>query len=289
MAQKIGLGKGFDSLIPTQVVEKKYDPTSEVDEKKILDLPLELVKANPDQPRKDFSEDGLKTLSNSIKAYGLLQPIVVTKTDENYMIIAGERRFRAFKSLKEKTIPAIVRTAKQQAQMELALIENLQREDLNILEVATALFKLADQFNLTEAEVGERVGRSVSSVHNILRLLGLPDSAKTALSEAKITEGHARQIMSLAGQPDKQEQLLEYMLKYDWNVRKAENFVKKFKEKTATAEQALKRVESTTPETDNLAKMLKTKVHLRHMAKNNQLVIEYSSDKQLEKILKKLN
>lgn len=285
--KQTGLGKGFDSLIPTHIVEDEYDPTSGTHQliEKIL---VRDIEPNPHQPRKAFDDEALKTLASSIKRHGLLQPVVVTKTDGKYRLIAGERRLRAFQHLKEEHIPAIVRTAEEQAQMELALIENLQREDLNILEVATALYKLADQFGLNNQEVGERVGRSAASVHNIVRLLGLPNDAKKALASGKITEGHARQIMALEGQSAKQEQLLEYILKYKWSVRQAENFVKKFREDGADSKQALKRVEATNEITEKVGKKLKTKVHIKHMAKKNQLVIDYKSEEDLEKISEKL-
>lgn len=283
-----GLGKGIESLIPAQLVEEKYDPTASNDQR-ILELKISSIEVNPYQPRKNFDPAALNALVFSVKTHGLLQPVVVTELGSGeYRLIAGERRLRAFKELNKDSIPAIVRSAHEQAQMELALIENLQREDLNILEVATALLKLSDQFNLKEKEVGERVGRSVSSVHNIIRLLSLPDDAKEALASGKISEGHARQVMALDGQPDKQAQLLEYMLKYDWNVRKAESFVKQFKDKDATASKALQRIKSTNDITEKLSSRLKTNVHLRHMAKKNQLVIEYKSDDDLDKIISQI-
>ena len=286
-SKKIGLGKGFESLIPTHVVEEKFDPTSG-QYQSIEKILVRDVEPNPHQPRKNFSQDALVTLASSIDRHGLLQPVVVTKIGDKFRLIAGERRLRAFKHLGEEGIPAIVRTAEEQAQMELALIENLQREDLNILEVATALYKLADQFSLSNQEVGERVGRSAASVHNIVRLLGLPDEAKQVLAEGKISEGHARQIMALAPQADKQKQLLEYILRFKWSVRQAESFVKKFKESGANADQALKRVEATTDLTKKIADNLKTNVHIKHMAKKNQLIIEYKSDEELEIIAEQL-
>jgi len=283
-----GLGKGIESLIPTSLVDEKYDPTASF-EQSIHDIALSKIEANPFQPRKNFDVDALKALVLSIETHGLIQPIVVTRIGSGYRLIAGERRLRAFKELNKQNIPAIVRSAKEQAQMELALIENLQREDLNILEIATALLKLSQQFNFSEKKVAERVGRSVSSVHNIIRLLALPDDAKEALASGKISEGHARQVMALQGQPDKQAQLLEYVLKYDWSVRKAENFVKQFKDKDATANNALKRIESTNDFTDKLSKRLNTKVHIRHMAKKNHLIIEYKTDDEFNEIISKLD
>jgi len=286
MAQQRGLGKGFDSLIPTKLIDEEFDPTAK--DQKIEVIAVAAIEVNPNQPRKEFREEAQKALALSIDMHGLLQPIVVTTVGNKYRLIAGERRWRAFQLLGKDTIPAIVRSAEQQAQMELALIENLQREDLNILEVATALHKLADEFDLKNDEVAKRVGRSASSVQNIIRLLDLPKEAKLELAKGSITEGHARQILSLKGQPQKQAQLLEYILKYKWSVRQAENFVKRFKEAGATTEQAIKRVQATTPTTDQLSKYLKTKVHLRHMAKTNHLVIEYKTDEELERLAKNI-
>jgi ParB family chromosome partitioning protein len=284
-----GLGKGFDSLIPTTIIDEQYDPTiSTVGKQTVEPVLVRDIEPNPHQPRKEFKQDALNALALSIDMHGLLQPIVVMKYGDKYRLIAGERRLRAFKHLGEETIPALVRSAEEQAQMELALIENLQREDLNILEVATALYKLADQFNLDNQEVGKRVGRSSSSVHNIIRLLGLPDDAKKSLAEGAISEGHARQIMALDGQAAKQSQLLEYILKYNWSVRQAENFVKKFKESGATTEDAIRRVQATNPITEKLAQKLKAKVHMRHMAKTNQLIIEYKNDDEFDRITSQL-
>ena len=279
-----GLGKGFDSLIPTLIIDEKYDSTASLDGKIVESILVRDIEPNPHQPRKDFKDEALEALALSIEEHGLLQPIIIIRYKDKYRLIAGERRLRAFKKLGLESIPALIRTAEEQTQMELALIENLQREDLNILEVATALYKLGNQFGLDNKQVGKRVGRSPSSVHNIVRLLGLPEAAKNSLAEGKISEGHARQIMALDGQPEKQAQLLEYIVKYQWSVRQAENFVKKFKEMDATTDQAIKRVQATNDVTEKIAKKFRTKVHIKHMARTNHLIIEFKNDEEFNRI-----
>ena len=159
-SKKKGLGRGFESLIPTELLDEAFDPTSQQDGKvsDLRHIKLSDIAADPDQPRRAFDEVALDELAASIKQHGVLQPIVVTPHKGGYMIVAGERRFRASEKLKLDTIPAIVRTLSNQHKLEVSLIENLQRRDLNPLETATAYLKLRDQFNLTLDEIGERVG-----------------------------------------------------------------------------------------------------------------------------------
>ena len=161
-----GLGRGFESLIPTDLIDEEFDPTSSEDQKvsKLLDIPLSKIVRDESQPRQTFDPDALNALASSIKQNGVLQPIVVTRHGDKYQIVAGERRFRAAGLAGLKTIPAIVRTLSAQNRLELSIIENAQREDLNALELATAYAKLKTQFNLTPAEIGTRIGKSESSV-----------------------------------------------------------------------------------------------------------------------------
>ena len=176
-AKRSGLGRGLESLIPTEVLDESFDPTAEQDEQ-ISDLrhiKLSEIVADPNQPRRTFDEASLEELSASIKEHGILQPIVVVPHEGKYMIVAGERRFRAAMRAGMEKIPALVRTLSNQHRLELSLIENLQRRDLNPLETATAYLKLRDQFNLTLDQIGQRVGgKSVAAISNTLRLLRLP-------------------------------------------------------------------------------------------------------------------
>ena len=193
-----GLGRGFDSLIPTDIVEDDFDITAGEDakESQLVELDLEMVIPDKDQPRKDFSEEALEALAGSIREHGVLQPIVVVREDGKYKIVAGERRFRASKIAGLSKIPAIVRTIDAQNRLELSIIENAQREDLNAIEMATAYAKLKNQFNLTPAEIAVRVGKSESSVINTMRLLNLPEEVKRAMVEHGLTEGVMRPLIS---------------------------------------------------------------------------------------------
>lgn len=285
---KRGLGKGIESIIPNQVIEAEYDPTAESDNRlsRTKNVLISDIKPNPNQPRRKFDDKSLNELAQSIREHGVLQPIVVVATDDDgYMIVAGERRWRASKQIGLEKIPAIIRTYDAQAQLETALIENIQREDLNPLELATVLFKLAEQFNMTQQQIAKRVSKSPSAVANTMRLLGLPNPAKQALIDGRIVEGHARQILAI-GEPKKQQELLDLILRYGWTVRRAEQYVTAYKEGALSQQAALKNVRSETPLTKQISKRLKTKVTLHKMAKGGRLIIEYKSDKDLERIAK---
>ena len=287
---KKGLGRGFDSLIPTDVIDDSFDATAQVDQK-VSDLryiAVSEINPNPEQPRHHFDDEALNELAASIAEHGVLQPIVVTMREGSYQIIAGERRWRASVQAGLKKIPALIRTVSDQHKLELALIENLQRKNLNPLETATAYQKLAVQFNMTHAEIAKRVGYGGSStISNALRLLNLPDNAKQALIDGTLHEGHARQILALEGNEKVQNTLLDYIVKEGWSVRKAEQFVIGFKrgEKRETAsEGAVKHTATETPLTSALSKQLDLPVKHRTTAKGGQIIIAYKDDDQLERI-----
>ena len=224
----------------------------------------------------------------SIKQHGVLQPIVVAPDKEGYVIVAGERRWHASKMAGLKTIPAIVRTLDDQSRLEVALIENIQREDLSPLELATAYAKLNQEFNLTYKDISMRVGKGRSTVVNIVRLLSLPPPAKRALMKGKITEGHARQILALEGDPKRQQELLDLIIRYNWTVRRAEQFVVAYKEGASSTREAIRASQKETEETKRLSKVLGAKVRLWPMAKGGRLIIEYKSKEELKKIYEKL-
>lgn len=229
MSAKKGLGRGFDSLIPTELLDESFDPTAEQDER-VSDLryiKLSSIVADPDQPRRDFEDGALAELSDSIKEHGVLQPVVVRPHGDGFMIVAGERRFRASKLAGLDKIPAIVRTLSNQHKLELSLIENLQRRDLNPLETATAYLKLRDQFNLTLEEIGERVGKTSAAIGNTLRILRLPDFVRQALAEGKITEGQARPLSSLP--EDVVEQVFPKIIEGQWSARAIERYAAQYK------------------------------------------------------------
>jgi ParB family transcriptional regulator, chromosome partitioning protein len=284
-AKQIGLGKGFEALLPKNFDDSLLLSSSD----KIEKVPVNKLLPNKYQPRQGFDDATLNELALSIKNYGILQPLVVTRTQNgNYMIIAGERRWRAAKIAKLPEIPVIVRSTKELEQLELALIENIQRVDLSPMEQAASFEYLHAQLGTTYEVIAEKLGKATSTVHNIVRLLQLPDRAAQALRDKTITEGHARAILALKGQPEKQTILLNNILSNGWSVRQAEQFVisqrEGFKEEKDTRE----RMRTETAETKRLAKKIGTKVVIRRMARGGKLEITFNSDEQLENIIQLL-
>jgi ParB family chromosome partitioning protein len=222
---KRGLGTGFESLIPTDLVEEEFDPTYGEDERlsNLSELSIEKIFPDPEQPRRNFTAESLNTLSDSIKKHGILQPIVVVRDGNNYKIVAGERRYRAAKLANLSKIPAIIRTLDDQNRLELSIIENVQREDLNAIEIATAFAKLKAQFNLSAAEVAEKVGKSESSVINTMRLLNLPEKAKRVMVERNLNEGVMRPLIT--ADPATIDAVLPKIINENWSARKVEEFV----------------------------------------------------------------
>jgi ParB family chromosome partitioning protein len=281
---KRGLGRGFDALIPTQIVEEEFDVTAvPATTSALREVDPGLVDPNPQQPRTDFDPRQLEELAASIRAHGILQPLVVTQTGERYQLIAGERRLRAAKLAKQTTVPVIVRSYDEQQKLELAIIENLQRADLNPIEAATAYRKLMDQFGLTSEQVGQRVGRDRSTVANTMRLLNLPLEVKRAVSAGTLSEGHARVVLSLS-ELDKQLELASLIAQHSWTVRQAEEYARGFRGQTGTKAKAEARISATSDYTRALGDYLGTKVTQNATAKGGKLIIEYYSDEELERI-----
>ena len=222
VAKAKGLGRGFESLIPTDVIAEEFDVTSEVDGKvsELKELRLEDIVRDEGQPRKNFDKVALEELAASIQEHGVLSPIVVVKAGKKYQIVAGERRYRASQIAEMETIPAIVRTLDAQNKLELSIIENVQRENLNPIELATAYAKLKEQFNLTDKQIGERVGKSSSSIQNTMRLLKLPDEAKRAMQEHHLMEGPMRPLITL--EPEQIHEILPKMIEGGWSARRGE-------------------------------------------------------------------
>lgn len=284
-----GLGKDFSALIPDDMLSEALAVGTSGEQ--IEQVKLSKVAPDPHQPRKHFDQSALNDLAASIKQHGIVQPLIVMQSGSSYTIIAGERRYRAAQLLQLDAVPAIVRSSDDQDRLEVSLIENVQREDLSKLELAAAYLKLHDQFNLDFKAIGERVGRSESSVSNIMRLLRLPLKAKEALNQNIITEGHARQIVALKDEVE-QLKLLDLIIKNGWTVRQAESYVVGHKQEQQAEEgegkQALARTKFETNETKALAKRLDTKVTIKHLAKGGNLVIRYKDETHLEKLIKEL-
>lgn len=218
MKKTLGLGRGLDALIDTTHI-------STAGSSSISEIALDKIYPNPDQPRRTFDEEALQELAQSIKDHGVISPITLRKdTNQRYMIIAGERRFRASKMAGLDSIPAYIRTAKDEQVMEWALIENIQREDLDAIEIALAYQRLMDEYNLTQERMSERVGKKRATVANYLRLLKLPAEIQLGIKEKKIDMGHARAIL---GSPSPEQQLSIYkrILQNGLSVRKVEELV----------------------------------------------------------------
>ena len=230
-----GLGRGFESLIPTDLVDEEFDLTATEDKtsSELKHLKLTEIIRDEEQPRREFNKEALEALAASIKEHGVLQPIVVTREDGKYKIVAGERRWRAAKIAGLDKIPAIIRTLDSQNRLELSIIENAQREDLNAIELATAYAKLQTQFNLTPQEIGAKVGKSEQTVNNTLRLLTLPESVKKVMVKEKLTEGVMRPLVSKDEKTIKK--VLPKIVKEGWTARQVERYIAVHKPKSSTA------------------------------------------------------
>ncbi len=277
-----GLGRGFESLIPTDLVDEDFDPTSSEDTKlsKLLEIPLEKIVRDEEQPRQEFEPEALEALAKSIKANGVLQPIVVTKEGAKYKIVAGERRFRAAGIVGLTTIPAIVRTLDAQNRLELSIIENAQREDLNAIELATAYAKLKTQFNLSPAEIAERIGKSESSVINTMRLLNLPDWAKQAMVEHNLSEGVMRPLITVDEKMAKM--LLDKIINDGWPARRVEEYIREKKPKSSAA--IVKKSQFVEREESLVKKFRAKKVKLT----SKSITITFRNNKELEELLNKI-
>lgn len=234
-----GLGRGFESLIPTELIDDEFDPTALEDKKssQLKELKLEDIIRDEEQPRRDFNPEAIEALAASIKEHGVLQPIVVTKEEGKYKIVAGERRWRAAKIAGLETIPAIIRTLDSQNRLELSVIENAQREDLNAIELATAYAKLQTQFNLSTEDIAAKVGKSEQTIQNTMRLLTLPDEAKKIMVKEKLTEGVMRPLISRDEKTIKK--ILPRIVEEGWTARKVERYFAEHKKKSSAL--ALKR------------------------------------------------
>ena len=276
-----GLGRGFESLIPTDLVDEEFDLTATEDKKssELKYIKLTDIIRDEDQPRRDFNQEALEALAASIEEHGVLQPIVVTKEDGKYKIVAGERRWRAAKIAGLDKIPAIIRTLDSQNRLELSIIENAQREDLNAIELATAYAKLQTQFNLSSEEIGAKVGKSEQSINNTLRLLTLPESVKKVMVKEKLTEGVMRPLVSRDEATIKR--VLPKIVKEGWTARQVERYVSIHKPKSST--NAVKSIQQKKLE-DSLSAKLDAVVRIN----NHTLTFKFKSDADLEKFIRKL-
>ncbi len=293
---KKGLGRGIDALFgdvePISVVQPKAAEEKTADGQGVLRLKIRDIEPNPDQPRKVFDKEKLQALADSISEHGLIQPVLVKKTDNGmHIIIAGERRWRAAKLAGLTEIPCILGEYSEREVMELALIENLQREDLNPIEEAEGYRRLMEVFALTQEEVAKRVGKSRSAVANSVRLINLSDKLKSMVSSGELSQGHARALLPLEKEADRLA-LAEKIIKEDLNVRQAENAVSailKAKGEKPARKPADKNIENYFKNlAEDLSSRLETKVSIKYGKKRGKIEIEYYNTADLENILKKI-
>ncbi len=292
MAKKNALGRGLGALIEkadTDITTQKEIVGS------VVDIELEKIQVNPFQPRTNFDEEALDELAVSIREMGIIQPITVRKIEGDFFqLITGERRFRASKIAGLKTIPAYVRLADDQSMLEMALVENIQREELDAVEVALSYQRLIDECSLTQDNLSDRVGKKRSTITNYLRLLKLPVQIQHGIRSKKISMGHARALVSIV-EPETQVMIYQQILKYDFSVRKVEDIVRELssedKVKTKTKEPSTKKVSDDYVQLRNhLSKFFDTDIEFKRNTKGKgKIVIPFASDEELERIVEILD
>ena len=274
------LGRGLDALIPSLNVDQDKDPVLEID--------INKIRPNPYQPRKTFAEEQLSELMLSIKEHGVIQPIVVRKSLNGYEIVAGERRWRASKGLNLEKIPAVIKEFTDQQVMEIALIENIQREDLNPIEIATAYAKLMKQFNLTQEDLAKKVGKSRPQVANFMRLLQLPEFIQKEVISGKLSMGHARTLITL----ESEEQQIFFgnkVIEEQWSVRTLEEQINQLKEKNVSRETKTKKTNVFDKQyrliEEQLRETFKTSVKIKQGKEKGKIEIDYFNQDDLKRIL----
>jgi len=271
------LGKGLSALIPE--IKKAESKTPD-------EIEINKIKPNPHQPRKHFDELTLSELAASIKEHGILQPLIVSKVGENYELVAGERRLKAAKKIGLKTVPAIIRTPTEQQKLELSMIENIQRHNLNPIEEAIAYQKLNDHFGMTHEQIAKKIGKSRASVTNIIRLLELPQEIQEGLEKEKISVGHAKVLLEIDDE-NRQLTLYQKVIRQNLTVRKLEFEIKK-----PERDPRKKTVRITNPELEALEDLLRTKlgtkVRIGPKLSKGKIEIEYYSKEELDEILRRI-
>lgn len=290
MAQ--GLGRGLGSLIPKKTVTYGQNPfkSDSIEETlvlsdfdRVLQIETEKISVNPQQPRTDFNEAALNDLAESIREHGIISPLIVTKKGNSFELIAGERRLRAAKLISLEKVPVIIREEGEQKKLELALIENLQRQNLNPLESASAYRRLMDEFGLTQEEAAAKLGKARSSVANSLRLLTLPIEIQEALAGGRISEAHAKYLLGLEGET-RQINMLKKILRNNLSVLETSREITRI---GGTKSAKVKNLSDKTKEED-LSSYLNTKVELKRSRRGGQIVISFFADEELSDILKKI-
>lgn len=289
MAKKKGLGKGLDSMIPKMPKPNEEKKAGNVSRETLIDI--NKIEPNREQPRKSFDEESLHELADSIRQMGIIQPIILQKEKDYYKIIAGERRWRAARIAKLEKVPAIIKEYEKQEILEIALIENIQREDLNPIEEAIAYEKLINEFNITQSELAKRVSKSRVAITNTMRLLKLDEVVKTMIIEGNITSGHGRTLLRLEDNKEQQE-IAKIIIDEELSVRETEELIKKLilkKEKKEESKISTNNIEDDFIYRDmeeKIKSILGTKVMIYKKKKDKgKIEIEYYSDEELERIL----
>jgi ParB family chromosome partitioning protein len=282
MNHKKVLGRGLGALIPQrpEVPEAHATPG-------LAEIPISQIQPNPYQPRKTFNEASIEELARSVREHGIVQPLVVTRAGDKYKLIAGERRFRAAQKAGLTTVPALIKEMMQEGDaLQIALIENIQREDLNPIEEALAYHQLHDDFQLTQEEISKRVGKERSTVANFLRLLKLPDPVKKLLASGQLSMGHARALLAIES-PKKQEQLADRVVRKNLNVRQTEMLASESSPKTTEKKEKEKDVFTRDAE-DKLQRTLRTKVEIDRRRRGGVIHIRYGSEDELIRVVDEL-
>lgn len=286
--KKQTLGKGLRALL--EGINTEHVQTPKAESNKIAPIPIHQIEVNPYQPREKFDETALQELATSIKTHGIIQPITVRSLGVGkYQLIAGERRLRASKLAKLKQIPAYIRTADDQAMLEIALIENIQREDLNAMEIAQNYQRLIEECTLTHEDLAKRLGKTRTTISNYLRLLKLPPEIQLALKSKKLSMGHARALIAI-DKVEVQLMLFQNIVEQGWSVRKVEDWVRQYKNQNKKTPKKKKTATRLPPEIqqlqDDLARRLDTQVRFTRTRKGKgQLSISFASDADLNRIL----
>lgn len=286
MSRQRGLGRGFDSLIPTELPAAVAEAVgvAPASGEAVQQVAVNLIDPNPSQPRHQFDKEALEGLAESIKHHGVMQPLVAVAGPEGrFQLIAGERRLRASKLAGLKEVPVLVRSYDSQQRMELALIENLQRAELNPIETALAYRALMDQFHLSLGDLSARVGQAKSTVSNAMRLLNLPEVLRAKVAAGELSEGHARVLLGLEGE-QAQVEAAELAAHHGWTTRQLEQYVRTAKAGTVSADKPVAAASQTSELTERLSDRLGVPVTLAQRAKGGSIVIRYANDEELGRI-----
>ncbi|MEG0857570.1 MAG: ParB/RepB/Spo0J family partition protein [Terrisporobacter sp.] len=282
MSKKFALGKGLGALIPEELESKEKKETM-----KML-ISINLIKSNNNQPRKAFDDEKIAELAESIKHHGIVQPIILRKDKENYIIVAGERRWRAAKLLSLKEIPAVVMDLTDKQVLEISLIENIQRENLNPIEEAIAYKQLLDEFSLTQEELSKRIGKSRVSITNTMRLMNLNESVQQYIIDGVISEGHGRVLLSISDN-NLQNEIAQKVIDEKLSVRELETVVKSLNKSKMDIVQPRELNQYYKDITNKLQNYFGTKVNINSKNNKGKIQIEYYSEEDLQRILEIIN